>query len=102
LSTDGRRDGHGETSIPPYNFVAGGIIVESGIKHHNPNSNPTLYCCRVLLDDVITCVVSDIHTQYNKTCTEKEQHNIVVNNKDTIEAVVNVNPVLCKLYSKTI
>jgi hypothetical protein len=26
LSTDGRTDGHGETSIPPYNFVAGGII----------------------------------------------------------------------------
>jgi hypothetical protein len=25
-----------------------------------------------------------------------------VNNKDTIEAVVQVNPVLCKLYSKTI
>jgi hypothetical protein len=31
-------DGHGETSIPPYNFVAGGInIVESGGKHHKPN-----------------------------------------------------------------
>ena len=25
-----------------------------------------------------------------------------MNNKDTIEAVVQVNPVLCKLYSKTI
>ena len=25
--TDGRTDGHGETSIPPYNFVAGGIII---------------------------------------------------------------------------
>jgi hypothetical protein len=25
LSTDGRTDGHGETIIPPYNFVAGGI-----------------------------------------------------------------------------
>ena len=25
MSTDGRTDGHGETSIPPYNFVAGGI-----------------------------------------------------------------------------
>ena len=25
---DGRMDGHGETSIPPYNFVAGGIIKE--------------------------------------------------------------------------
>jgi hypothetical protein len=25
LSTDRRTDGHGETSIPPYNFVAGGI-----------------------------------------------------------------------------
>jgi hypothetical protein len=23
---DGQTDGHGETSIPPYNFVAGGII----------------------------------------------------------------------------
>jgi hypothetical protein len=23
--TDGRMDGHGETRIPPYNFVAGGI-----------------------------------------------------------------------------
>ena len=27
LSTDGRMDGHGETSIPPYNFVAGCIII---------------------------------------------------------------------------
>ena len=26
--TDGRTDGHGETSIPPYNFVAGGIKIE--------------------------------------------------------------------------
>ena len=26
LQTDGQTDGHGETSIPPYNFVAGGII----------------------------------------------------------------------------
>ena len=25
LQTDGRTDGHGETSIPPYNFVAGGM-----------------------------------------------------------------------------
>ena len=25
--TDGRMDGHGETSIPPYNFVAGGITI---------------------------------------------------------------------------
>jgi hypothetical protein len=25
LSTDGRTDRHGETSISPYNFVAGGI-----------------------------------------------------------------------------
>ena len=25
LQTDGRTDGHGEASIPPYNFVAGGI-----------------------------------------------------------------------------
>jgi hypothetical protein len=24
--TDGQMDGHGEISIPPYNFVAGGII----------------------------------------------------------------------------
>jgi hypothetical protein len=26
--TDGRTDRHGETSIPPYNFVVGGIIIE--------------------------------------------------------------------------
>jgi hypothetical protein len=26
LETDGQMDGHGETSIPPYNFVAGGIM----------------------------------------------------------------------------
>jgi hypothetical protein len=25
MSTDRRTDGHGETSIPPYNFVVGGI-----------------------------------------------------------------------------
>jgi len=25
--TDGRTDGHGETSIPSYNFVAGGIKI---------------------------------------------------------------------------
>jgi hypothetical protein len=25
LQTEGQTDGHGETSIPPYNFVAGGI-----------------------------------------------------------------------------
>jgi hypothetical protein len=24
--TDRQTDGHGETSIPPYNFIAGGII----------------------------------------------------------------------------
>jgi hypothetical protein len=24
--TDGQMDGHGETRIPPYNFVVGGII----------------------------------------------------------------------------
>jgi hypothetical protein len=24
---DGQTDGHGETSIPPYNFVAGGIMI---------------------------------------------------------------------------
>jgi hypothetical protein len=27
LSTDGRTEGHGETSIPHYNFVVGGIIM---------------------------------------------------------------------------
>ena len=26
---DGQTDGHGETSIPPYNFVAGGIKIQS-------------------------------------------------------------------------
>jgi len=38
LSTDGRTDGHGETSIPPYNFVAGGIIMQvnsNGITYKN-------------------------------------------------------------------
>ena len=25
---DGQMDGHGETSIPPYNFVAGGITTD--------------------------------------------------------------------------
>jgi hypothetical protein len=25
--TDGQTDGHGETSIPPYNFIAGGIKI---------------------------------------------------------------------------
>jgi hypothetical protein len=28
-------DGHGETSIPPYNFVAGGIIKKVYKKQHN-------------------------------------------------------------------
>jgi hypothetical protein len=28
LQTDGRTDRHGETSIPPYNFAAGGIIIQ--------------------------------------------------------------------------
>ena len=28
--TNGRTDGHGETSIPSYNFVAGGIITIFG------------------------------------------------------------------------
>jgi hypothetical protein len=32
LSTDGGTDGHGETSIPPYNFVAGGIMRKSYIE----------------------------------------------------------------------
>jgi hypothetical protein len=27
LQTDRQTDGHGETSIPPYNFVAGGIMM---------------------------------------------------------------------------
>jgi hypothetical protein len=27
VRTNGRTDGHGETSIPPYNFVAGGIKI---------------------------------------------------------------------------
>ena len=25
--TDGQTDGHGDSSIPPFNFVAGGIII---------------------------------------------------------------------------
>jgi hypothetical protein len=27
VQTDGQTDGHGETSIPPYNFVVGGILM---------------------------------------------------------------------------
>jgi hypothetical protein len=30
--TDEQTDGHGETSIPPYNFVAGGIIMKYTVK----------------------------------------------------------------------
>jgi hypothetical protein len=29
--TDGRTDGHGETSIPPYNFVAGDINIKNTV-----------------------------------------------------------------------
>jgi hypothetical protein len=37
LSTDGRTDRHGETSIPTYNFVAGGIIIGIGNRLGNKN-----------------------------------------------------------------
>jgi hypothetical protein len=32
--TDGWTDGHGETSIPPYNFVVGGITTDSWYINH--------------------------------------------------------------------
>ena len=31
--TDGRTDGQGDSSIPPPNFVAGGIIITCTFKH---------------------------------------------------------------------
>jgi len=39
LSTDRQTDGHGETSIPPYNFVAGGITKNKIYTLHNSTSN---------------------------------------------------------------
>ena len=38
--TDGRTDGHGETSISPYNFVAGGIKMQTGDKNNNIRGSP--------------------------------------------------------------
>jgi hypothetical protein len=44
LSSDGRTDGHGETTLPPSNFVAGGInIAKSGVFSEIRRNKPRLY-----------------------------------------------------------
>jgi hypothetical protein len=45
---DGQTDGHGETSIPPYNFVAGGIMTRHMNRaiyntHKQPDINRAIY-----------------------------------------------------------
>jgi hypothetical protein len=50
-------DGHGETSIPPYNFVAGGIIKMKNRKYHTvrtvPKSNRKIIERSYMMQDIL-------------------------------------------------
>ena len=50
------------------------------------------------MENVLPCIVTDIQKQYSVTCTEKEQHDIIISNRDAITNFVQIDPMKCKMY----
>lgn len=49
----------------------------------------------VLLEKVLPCILTETQTKYGKTCTKKQQHNIIIANKDSIQTFVQIDPQTC-------
>ena len=59
-------------------------------------SDKVYFSLRILVENVIPCIVSDTLAQHGRTCTEKEQHNIIVTYRTDIQGIVGVDPMKCK------
>ncbi|XP_063435862.1 uncharacterized protein LOC134716784 [Mytilus trossulus] len=52
--------------------------------------------CSILMGTILSCIINKIKTDYSgRICTEEQRHNIIVDNRESIGSMINVDPMSC-------
>ncbi|XP_052102073.1 uncharacterized protein LOC127735795 isoform X3 [Mytilus californianus] len=60
------------------------------------NNITTKERCSILMGTILPCIINKIKTDYSgRMCTEEQKHNIIVDNRESIGNMLNVDPMSC-------